>query len=237
MTPITTIVRAALVLCLLAPGLARAEDAKPVEGPPSGDKAPWPHVRVDREAGVVEFDAKVVLDDAEWLELIVCTTGGREYEAIAATDARPSHIHLALMTVGLEPGNPSAWQRNDKDDLVQIKPTGPQVAVTIHWEQDGKKHETSANRWIKDAKSGEAMPGEAWLFTGSQLVEHNGERIYMADANGTVISLVNFGDDLMSRDTDLTNQTDEGQWVANGEAIPPAGTAITVRLTPVKPKP
>lgn len=219
------------------PCIACAQDAKPVDGPPSGDKAPWPHVRVDREAGVVEVDAKVVLDDAEWLELIVCTTGGREYESIAATDARPSHIHLALMTLGLQPGRPSTWERNDKDDLVQIKPTGPEVVVTIAWEHEGKKHSVPANQWIKDAKSGEAMPGETWLFTGSQLVEHDGERIYMADANGTVISLVNFGDDLLSRNTELTNQTDEGQWVANGEAIPPAGTPITIRLTAAKAKP
>lgn len=194
----------------------------------------WPHVRLDREAGVVEIDAKVVLDNAEWLELIVCTKGSREYEAIAATEAKPSHIHLALMTLGLIPGNPMSWHRDDQGELVAIKPAGPAVTITLAWETDGQKHEVPANQWIKDSNTGQAMPGETWMFTGSAVVEHENEKFYMADVNGTVVSLVNFGDDILARDTMLTNQTDEAQWVANTDAIPPAGTALTIRIKPVK---
>ncbi len=205
------------------------------DAPSDGEaKAPWPHVRVDRDAGVVEVDAKVVLDQAEWLELIVCTAGSREYESVAATQARPSHIHLALMTLGLEPGHPMSWKRDEHDALVRIDAAGPAVEVTVSWDKDGQKHEIPANRWIKDNTTGEVMAGSTWMFTGSSLVEHNGDRFFMADVNGTVLSLVNFGDDLLARDTKLTDKTDEGQWVANPDTIPPVGTPVTIRLKPVK---
>ena len=46
------------------------------------------------------------------------------------------------------------------------------------------------------------------------------DEIYLADLNGSVISLVNFGDDLLTRHTKLTNQTDDGQWTANKAQIP-----------------
>jgi hypothetical protein len=222
----------AVCMAIWGGAAALAEDA-----PDGQAKSAWPHVRVDRDAGVVEVDAKVVLDKAEWLELVVCTTGSREYESVAATDARPSHIHLALMTLGLQPGNPMTWKRDDEGNLIEVKAAGPAVEITATWEKDGQTHTVPANKWIKHNETGESMPGSTWLFTGSALIEHEGQSIYMADLNGTVVSLVNFGDDILARDTKLTHQTDEGQWVANPDTIPPVGTAVTLRIKPVQPEP
>lgn len=198
--------------------------------------APWPHIRLDREAGVVELDARVVIDkDNEWLELIVCTVGGREYESVLATEARPSHLHLALLTLGLEPGRPLSWQRNDQDELVMIEPAGPPVEVTLVYEADGQRREVDPSAWIRNAQTGEPMPADQWLFTGSAFVDYEGKKVYMADLNGTILSLVNFGDDLIARNTQLTNQTDGGEWVANHDAIPAKDTAVIVRIKPAKP--
>ena len=57
----------------------------------------------------------------------------------------------------------------------------------------------------------------------------------MADANGTVLSLVNFGDDLLARPTRLTNETDNRVWSTRTAVIPEPETPVTIRLKPVRP--
>jgi len=41
------------------------------------------------------------------LELIVCTKGTKEHESIIMIEAKPSHIHTALLLLGAVPGNPA----------------------------------------------------------------------------------------------------------------------------------
>jgi hypothetical protein len=77
------------------------------------------------------------------------------------------------------------------------------------------------------------LEGDAWIFAGSTMGENEGERIYYADLNGTVISLVNFGDDLLSRDTTMTNNDDDATWGPRTRMIPPVGTKVILRLRPV----
>ena len=60
------------------------------------------------------------------------------------------------------------------------------------------------------------------------------QTIYMADLNGTVVSLVNFGDDVLARATDVTHNNDDGMWSAVTDRIPPVGTKVTIRLIPVR---
>lgn len=71
-----------------------------------GEVEALPHLRIDRQANVLDLEAKVVLREGEWIELIACSPGTQEHESLVVVNARPSHIHLALLTLGLEPGKP-----------------------------------------------------------------------------------------------------------------------------------
>ncbi|MFW6060122.1 MAG: YdjY domain-containing protein [Phycisphaeraceae bacterium] len=223
-----------IALALTAAHPARAQDSATTQ--PQPDR-PLPSIRVDREAGFVEIDAEVVNRDADWLELLVCAPGSREYESILTSPAKPSHIHLALIMLGLEPGSPLDWEHTEEGFDVQ-PPTGPRLTIQARWQQDGEPRAADANTWIVNQKTDEPMEGNVWLFAGSSFYEPDegepraGERLYMADLNGTVISLVNFGDDLLTRPTTLTNQNDDQAWSTRTEAIPPEGTAVTLRLAP-----
>jgi hypothetical protein len=57
-------------------------------------------------------------------------------------------------------------------------------------------------------------------------------RVYLADIEGSILSLVHFGDDVLARATDKTNMNDEGRYVPNTDVIPAEGTNVIVRLTP-----
>lgn len=220
---------AALVLLATAPAAAQNDNAAT---PPD---RPLPGITVDRDAGHIDIEAEVVNRDADWLELLVCAPGSREYESILASPARPSHIHLALIMLGLEPGSPLSWQRTDHDNGFDVQPpTGPRLAIHLHWQEDSQDHQAAANTWVVNQKNDRPLAENVWLFAGSKFHEpEDGERVYMADLNGTIITLVNFGDELLTRPTTVTNQTDDQAWSTRTAAIPPEGTAVTIRLTPL----
>lgn len=218
----------AAVLTAVSPSI-QAQGLPPASQPAGG----LPHVTIDRQQRCIDLEATVVLHESEWLELLACSPRSREHEAILTIPARPSHIHLALLTLGVQPGAPMKWWRQG-DQAKWSDPTGPRIAVTILFEQNGKKVEIPANEWILNQKTKEVLQGNHWIFTGSEFSELDGERVYRADLNGTVISLVNFGDDLLSRQTEMTNTDDDSTWGVNVKAVPPVGTKVIVRLKPLE---
>eukprot|EP00913_Durusdinium_trenchii_P006317 g5929.t1 len=92
------------------------------------------HVRVDAARRVVEFDGIVPIDCHHedtpdvYLEVIACTKGTREHEALVMTEARPSHVHAALLLIGLTPGAPGAPAGRGEG---AIEPSGDAVRVEI----------------------------------------------------------------------------------------------------------
>ena len=216
---------------------AEAPASRPASQPASEDhkERRMPHLRVDRRGKFVDVDAKVVLRDGDWIELLACMPGSREHESILTMAARPSHIHLALLMLGAEPGSPMMWKRQG-DRIVVRPPRGPRVAVSIITKLDGKTVETKANQWIVNQKTGEVMPDNVWLFCGAGFVEWEGRQVYRADVAGSIISLVNFGDDVLARSTDRTSHDDDAMWGAHTKLIPPLDTEVLVRLR-LLPKP
>lgn len=189
-------------------------------------------ITIDRDARTVEVDAKVCLRECEFLEQLACSPDTREHESLLVLQAKPSMVHTALLLLGIEPGAPMTWVE-EEESVRTIAPRGPAVAVFIVWRNEADEEVlTPANQWVRDQKTGQAMRGNTWLFAGSKFVEVNGQEMYVADAYGTAISLVNFGDDLLARATDLTDSNDShGRvWGANTDAIPEVGTEVRIRL-------
>ncbi len=233
-----------LALTLIAALGATASHADPADTPatttqpdapaiaPQDDR---PAITVDRETGTLDLAATMVDAKPEWLELIATTPGGREHEAIVTVAAKPSHIHLALVALGLEPGHPLINRRED-DQLITDPPTGPAVQVFFVYEKDGQTRETPAHHWVVDQQSGEPLPDAPWLFAGSVFREWKGREYYMADEAGNAVSLVNFGDDLVVRQTPTTESSDFQQLQINEEKALPYGSELILRIR-LAPKP
>ncbi|XAM00972.1 YdjY domain-containing protein [Phycisphaeraceae bacterium D3-23] len=197
-------------------------------------------ILIDREARTIDIDAKVCLRECEFLEQLACSQDTREHESLLVLLAKPSMVHTALLLLGVEPGAPLQWVE-EEDSVRTIPPRGPAIGVLIVTTDDeGEEVITPANEWVKDQKTDEVMRGNTWLFAGSKFVEVNGQEMYVADAYGTAISLVNFGDDLLARSTEMTDSNDShGRvWGANTDAIPEVGTEVRIRLSvPEPPQP
>lgn len=227
-------ISAPLAVLVFATSLIHAQSTTETTEEPEAPKV----ITLDREAGLIDLAAKMVPAEPQWLELIATTPGpkGREHEAIVTIDAKPSHIHLALVTLGLEPGHPQKNIR-EGEQIISQPPAGPNVELFFVYEKDGQTLEVPAHEWVVDAETGEAIPASRWLFTGSVFRQWQDREYYMADEAGTIASLVNFGDDLIVRQTETTKDSDFQQLQINKEAIPPYGSELILRIRIPKPPP
>ncbi len=210
------------------------------------DTQPFPHVRLDREARVVEFDAIVPIDartpDSKgrhpliYLEQIACIPDTREHESLVVTDAKPSHIHAALLLIGLEPGSPAEWTTQNRETVLK-PPAGDKLRVEfITVGDDGDDHVSPAASWVRHAGTNEPMPDQPFLFAGSKIVERPGGAIYDADMSGTLIGLATFGTETIALSTVFSPEAavDQPVWIADPVNTPPRGTHVRVRLTPAR---
>ena len=244
-----------LMILLACLPVARAQTNDTVEAPPVEEPAPPTDVidavdaaiaevnkqdngvTINREDLSIDIETKVCLREAEFLEMLACTKDTREHESILVMEAAPSTIHLGLLLLGQEPGEPLNYDL-DFDPPKLIPATGPEVQIFIVREIAGQERETPANRWVQDNKTGEMMKDNTWLFAGSAQTEINGKPVYLADVNGSAVSLVNFGDDLLTLPGDLTheNESHGKAWAPRTRAIPEVGTKVTLRLRVEAPK-
>ena len=117
---------------------------------PSGLHEVFPHVRLDRDARLVEFDAVVPINahatdgSVVFLEVIACRPDTKEHESLAMTRALASHVHAALLLLGLEPGSPGRWEW-EGTTVRAVPPAGPALRITLAWtDADGTEHEHNA---------------------------------------------------------------------------------------------
>ncbi len=215
--------------------------ARGAEGKP-GLREVAPHVRVDVKGRIVEFDGTVPIDAHDpqapnvYLEVIACTIDTKEHEALVVTRALPSHVHAALLAIGLKEGQPGRWTW-EGEKMTAHPPEGDKVIVElIHRDALGREIVDPAAAWVKNEQSKEALPEKAWVFAGSRMMDRGfGER-YDADGTGTLIGLATFGaetvawPDVFSPDADVA----EPVWIADAAKTPVFDTPVIVRLRPAE---
>lgn len=206
---------------------------------PAGPREVFPFVRVDAAARLVEVDAVVPIDahnprtPVVFLEQIACTPDTREHEVLAMTRALPRHVHAALLMIGLVPGKPGEWDWTGPE-LVARPPTGDGVLVTLACRRNGAEVEEPAAEWVISRRDGRRLSetGDHFLFAGSRTVTRGGREWYEAEGSGTLIGLATFGGETVawSRMYHHESAVEEPQWVADPARVPPAGTALVIRI-------
>lgn len=208
------------------------EPANPPEAAPAPEPATLPFVTIDREKGHVDVEAVVCLDEGV-LELAVTTKMGKEHEAVFAMKGKAQHVHLALLTLGGESGEPGKWTYKDNVAL-PVAAKGSPVALTVIYQKDGKTLENPVNHFVREIKTKEQLPSNIFVFAGSRVIEReDGSRAYGADLTGDVVSLVTFETEMLAMSRAASADNDSLSWEANPDATPDVGTAVTLRFKPV----
>ena len=231
---------------LLRPDAAR--DAAP---PPASRAEPipelnFPGLTINARERCIDIDATVCLSEGA-LELIACNKGGKIHESIVAVEARPSHIHTALLLLGANNGTPAMRRPVNEAQTrwVDIPPTGDLINVFLEFNNaEGKPVERPISDFIRRtnrdgvdrAKSGpeenqvQSIP-HAFVFAGSHLKDHgDGPRGYLADISGHVISMCTFGDELLCLPEIHSHQQGALTWDIDPTHLPKKGTPVTLRL-------
>lgn len=227
---------------------APAEAATPVAASPSAMVEVFPHVRVDRAAKVVEFDGVVAVDCHDevtprvYLELFVCTPDTREHESLVVTSARPSHIHAAMLMVGLVPGAPGGvkWT-GERVELVP--PQGSPVRVQFRTGGAGAGADAPIESdpwdWVTVISGQRAVKDGAFVFAGSRFAQRQSPEtgrmgeVYDADGAGTVVGLTTFGSELIgwSRVLSPDSGLQTPDWIADNARVPKMGTPVVVVIS------
>lgn len=257
--PMTQLINRSLVFILCCSGLLSATATlSAADSAPEDQQAPanvikLPGIEIDAEKRIVDVAADVSLTEG-LLELIACTKGTKEHEAIVRINALPIHVHTALLLIGARNGTPAMRKPINEEQTrwIHYRPSGDSIAVSLVVpDAEGKPVERPISDFIKRSEGDPYMQNMGWdepaaegeakekfpdvfLFTGSHLVGNEEEgRQYLADQSGHVITISTFGDELLGL-ADIQSQ-DNGEliWEVDSTYLPPLDTEIKLRLRPM----
>jgi len=216
-------------LLILSRGAPAAAQSRPAPSQSAPKVLQIKEVSLDLRKREARFDAKVVLRSGP-LELLVCKQGTKEHESILSTTALPSHLHAAMLALGLTPGRAAKWI-DEAGFTKAIPPRGPELRITLRWKDgEGQSHKADASSWLKVAGDNQTRPPKKWIFIGSRMMP-SGE--YLADSSGDVITVANFMEAVIDVPFESSQSNEQLEFDANEKAIPPEGTPVTVIVSPL----
>ena len=188
--------------------------------------ANFPHIHVDVAKKQVRVDCEMI-DCKAPLEFFTVVNGTNEHESVLRRRRRnPSKIHLALLMLGLEPGQGVRYSEAEKK---WFPPHGPPLNISCEFQKDGKLVHVPAYRMMRNLKTKKEMRPMTWIFVGSKVMQDGN---YAADVTGYVVSVVNFELTLIDI-PDLASSANETlEWEINWDVAPKGGTPVTMIIEP-----
>jgi hypothetical protein len=231
--------------------LLRPDAAKDTAPPPAPETEPIPELKfpgltINARERCIDLDATVCLSEGA-LELVACRKEGKVHESIVAVEARPSHIHTALLLLGANNGTPAMRRPVNEAQTrwVDIPPTGDLIDVFLEFNNaEGQPVERPISDFMRrthredvdrrtsgpEASKEQRIPN-AFIFAGSHLNDRgDGPRGYLADTSGHVISICTFGDELLCLPEIHSHQQGALTWEIDPTHLPKKGTPVTLRL-------
>lgn len=209
------------------------------------EKLKFPGVTINVQERWVDVEGSVCLHRGT-LELVACTKGTKEHESIVAIEAKPMHLHAALLLLGAKPGSPATRQQlgDQAERWFDVPPSGGPVDVfLVLKDSEGRLVEHPISEFIapSNKRSGHSasadkpakFPTHTFLFAGSVLYgDGPGPRRYLSDESGNVISLSTFGDELLCLPAIHSQDAEALLWQVNATNLPAVGANVTLRLRP-----
>lgn len=183
------------------------------------------HLRVDVANRRVAVECESLRVESP-LEFFCVMSGTSEHESVLRSDVKASDLHLALLMIGLEPGEPVQY---DPESNTWRPPRGPELSIHCEYEKDNQPRVVAAGEMMRSIKTKETMPSMRWIFAGSRIMEDGN---YAADVTGYLVSIVNF--DLTVIDVpELASSSNETlEWEINPDVAPPRGATVWMVITP-----
>ncbi len=184
------------------------------------------HVDVDIQKKQVRVECDQVNAQMP-LEFFCCATNTQEHETVLRTLAKASHIHMGLLMLGLQPGEPVHYIEAEKK---WMPPKGAPLSISCEFEKDNKTVVVPAYRMMRNVKNKKEMPPCHWVFTGSRLNEDG----YAADMTGYTVTVVNFDMALIDVPELASSSNEKLEWEYNPDLCPKKGSKVTMIIEPAR---
>lgn len=203
----------------------------------------FPHITIDAKDRRVDVESVVCLTEG-FLELIACGKDSKEHESVIMVEAKPSHIHAALLLIGAEAGNPAMRKPLNEEATrwAHLPPRGQAVKISLVFPKEGGGTverpvsdfiaPTEDETGLREAAEIEEKFPDTFLFTGSLFHGEGEERKYIADLSGHVISIATFGDEVFSLSEVHGQENGSLDWQIKPDSLPEIGTKVILRLRP-----
>jgi hypothetical protein len=179
-------------------------------------------VTVNKVKGFVSVDGEVNMDDG-LVEYLACGPMGKLHESVLVLHAQPYHLQVALLLLGLEPGdNPLESQG------APGVPEGDPAEIWVSWRSaDQKEVRLRAEELLFNIKEKKAMPKIHWIYAGSQIIDGK----FIAQMEQSIVAT--YHDPFALFDHPLATGTDDTIYYVNKQTVPPKGTPIKLEFRPV----
>jgi hypothetical protein len=160
------------------------------------------------------------------VEYLACGALGKLHESVLVLHAQPYFIQVAMLLLGLEPGN-KPLDRQGGEGV----PQGDPVDMWVSWRSADKGEvRMRAEELVFNIKTKKPMQRTYWVYTGSEIVRGK----FMAQYEQSVIAT--YHDPYALIDQPLSTGTDDTLYYANTQTVPPKGTPITLIIKPASKK-
>jgi hypothetical protein len=178
-------------------------------------------VTVNKPKGFVSVDGAVNMDEG-LVEYLACGPMGKLHESVLVIHAEPYHLQVALLLLGLEPGDKPLDRQGSAD-----VPQGDPVEIWISWKSSEQKEvRRRAEELILNVKEKKPMPSTRWIFTGSQVIDGR----FIGQIEQSIIAT--YHDPFAMFDHPLMSGMDDTLYHVNTKAIPAKGTPVTLTIKP-----
>ena len=163
------------------------------------------------------------------VEYAVVTRTGKTHESLFTTAASPKDVHLALLLLGVKPQPCPAEPKQGAD-----VPAAASAKITVEWDRNGSGQTHDLSELVGVTPDGASAPPKPldialWQCTGSKFNRAG----FAAELEGSIISLVT--DDLALINNPATDRANDDSHFPNTASLPPAGTPVTIRISPPLP--
>jgi hypothetical protein len=201
-------------------------------------------IAIDTDKKTVTIDAKVAPRKLEHLkgetypiEVIACWAhdhqpkGQKAHETVVTINVKPSDVHKALESLGLQAGKPVKGGESAA--------TGPDVNVYLDLPTpEGTAKRISIDRALIDPKTKKPFPRSVkFRFTGSAMSQpdpNKPDKVYGADMTGTLIAVYPVTDETVCQSSLTMKEEKYLKLETNKDVLPKEGTPVKLVLEVAK---
>jgi hypothetical protein len=177
----------------------------------------------------ISFDAQLNQAGGP-IEFLLVTEKGKIHESLFSCSISPTDLNLAFKLLGY-PTSPELFEIIAPDhrptgkypEVPEDVRSGARLAIFASWQDEGSEKTCAVNDLVKNSATGDGMPLEPWLYTGSLITKAG----FRAETTGDIIAV--FSNPSAMINYPGKERTNDEVWSVSQIKLPSIGT--TVRIT------